>query len=64
MIGAIILAAGRSLRFGDDKRKARLANGKMLIEQTLDNVLQNFSAVMLTLRNADQKLQKTLEKKC
>ncbi len=62
MVGAIILAAGSSLRFGGDKRKARLANGKMVIEQTLDNVLRNFSAVLLTLRNSDNQFQKTLEK--
>ena len=61
MIGAIILAAGSSRRFGEDKRKARLTNGKMLVEQTLDNVLPHFDAVMLTLRKGDIEFQKTLD---
>jgi len=61
MIGAIILAAGTSSRFGDDKRKARLASGKMLIEQTLDNILPHFDAVILTLQNDDIEFQKRLE---
>ena len=61
MIGAIILAAGSSRRFGDDKRKARLANGKMVVEQTLDNVLPHFDVVILTLRNGDIEFQKMLD---
>ena len=60
MIGAIILAAGSSSRFGGDKRKARLTNGKMLIEQTLDNVQPHFDAVILTLQNGDIEFQKSL----
>ena len=61
MIGAIILAAGSSRRFGDDKRKARLPNGKMLIEESLDQVLPNFRQVILTLRSGDIELQNMLE---
>ena len=61
MIGSIILAAGSSSRFGDDKRKAQLANGKMVIAQTLDNVLPHFDAVILTLRNDDIEFQKMLD---
>ena len=63
MIGAIILAAGCSRRFGDDKRKARLMNGKMVIEQTLDNVLQHFEDIILTLRNDDHQFHNTLVEK-
>lgn len=60
MIGAIILAAGSSRRFGDDKRQAKLPNGKMVIEQTIDNVLPHFDEVILTLRNGDIEFEKTI----
>ena len=63
MVGAIILAAGTSRRFGDDKRKALLANGKMVIEQTIDNVLQHFDTIILTLRHDDNQFQQTLRAK-
>ena len=53
MIGAIILAAGNSRRFGADKRKARLPNGKMVVEQTIENVLAAFADVLLVLRSDD-----------
>ena len=53
MIGAIILAAGSSRRYGDDKRRARLPDGKMLIQQTIDTVLDHFESVLLVLRRDD-----------
>ncbi|MGB0693803.1 MAG: nucleotidyltransferase family protein [Pseudomonadales bacterium] len=54
MIGAIVLGAGSSRRFGDDKRKARLPDGRLVIEQTTANALAAFEAVLLVLRADDQ----------
>ncbi|MBT4162980.1 MAG: nucleotidyltransferase family protein [Gammaproteobacteria bacterium] len=53
MIGAIILAAGSSRRFGDDKRKAKLPDGRMVFEQTIETVLTSFDDVLLVLRYGD-----------
>ena len=63
MIGAIILAAGSSRRFGDDKRKATLPNGKMVIEQTIENTLLAFDEVMLTLRADDETFASDLKRR-
>ena len=57
MKGAIVLAAGSSRRFGSDKRKAKLNNGKMILESALENALYNFEHVILTLRHDDQTLK-------
>jgi len=53
MIGAIVLGAGSSRRFGDDKRKARLPNGRLVIEQTTENAMAAFDEVLLVLRADD-----------
>ena len=53
MIGAIVLAAGSSRRFGGDKRKAILPNGKMVIQQSVQKALTCFDAVTLVLRYGD-----------
>ena len=53
MIGAIVLAAGSSRRFGDDKRKARLADGRRVIEHALNIALGSFDEVLLVVRYGD-----------
>lgn len=52
-IGAIILAAGSSRRFGDDKRKSLLDTGKSVLETTIENICGQFDEIMVVLRCAD-----------
>ena len=42
----VILAGGKSKRFGEDKSKVKL-NGKLLIEYTLDKISQKFSKIII-----------------
>ena len=37
-VGVLLLAAGRSRRFGEDKRLAKLSNGKTVIQATIDQI--------------------------
>jgi molybdenum cofactor cytidylyltransferase len=60
MIGAIVLAAGRSRRFGGDKRKAKLPNSKMLIQQSVETALSCFDVVTLVLRCGDNEFSTEL----
>ena len=41
-IGAIVLAAGYSKRFGDSKLLAQLHNGKTVVQQTLERIAEVF----------------------
>jgi molybdenum cofactor cytidylyltransferase len=52
-IGAIILAAGSSRRFGDDKRKSLLDTGKSVLATTIGNVTSHFDQIMVVLRFGD-----------
>jgi molybdenum cofactor cytidylyltransferase len=51
--GVILLAAGRSTRFGSDKRAHRLADGRTLLEHSLALYASAFGAVVLVLRPDD-----------
>jgi molybdenum cofactor cytidylyltransferase len=55
-IGCIVLAAGKSLRFGSDKRYHRLSSGHTLLEQTLLCLQAVFHERVLVLRNDDHDL--------
>lgn len=50
---AIVLAAGRSQRFGSDKRLTPFADGETLLGQTLSAVLPNFSHTYVVLKAED-----------
>ncbi|MCL1487680.1 MAG: NTP transferase domain-containing protein [Marinobacter sp.] len=50
---AIVLAAGRSQRFGSDKRLTLFADGETLLSQTLSAVLPNFSHTYVVLKAED-----------
>jgi len=49
-IGAIVLAAGFSSRFGSSKLLAQLSNGKTVLQQTLERVAQVFPAHIVVTR--------------
>tara|TARA_X000000368_G_C22669742_1_gene553420 strand:+ start:30 stop:641 length:612 start_codon:yes stop_codon:yes gene_type:complete len=50
----VILAGGKSKRFGEDKSKVKL-NGKLLIEYTLDKISQKFSKIIIVSNNLNIK---------
>lgn len=52
-VAALVLAAGRSRRFGGDKRLARLPEGEALLARTLRVADEAFGAVFLVLREDD-----------
>tara|TARA_R110002073_G_scaffold6938_9_gene40214 strand:+ start:2566 stop:3153 length:588 start_codon:yes stop_codon:yes gene_type:complete len=54
MIGAIILAAGSSRRFGDDKRKSRLPSGQLLLEESIHKAASVIDEVLVVLRFGDK----------
>ncbi|GHB21447.1 hypothetical protein GCM10009038_20370 [Salinicola rhizosphaerae] len=50
---ALIMAAGVGSRFGSDKRRARLPDGRTLLEATVDNAGQVFDRRALVVRPGD-----------
>nr|WP_298378881.1 nucleotidyltransferase family protein [uncultured Halomonas sp.] len=50
---ALVMAAGLSRRFGSDKRRARLRNGRSLLQATLALAKANFEATWVVLRQQD-----------
>lgn len=63
MIGGIILAAGSSRRFGDDKRKQSLDGARTVLEQTILNASEALDAVIVTLRADDQPFARALQER-
>ena len=61
MIGAIILAAGSSRRFGGDKRKAELADGITVLTQTIHVAAKLLHSVLVVLRFGDRNYEKELQ---
>ena len=61
-LGMIVLAAGRSRRFGDDdKRTARLSDGRFVLEATLDNLVPAVEETLVVLRADDDELSALLK---
>lgn len=56
VVGCIVLAAGRSLRFGADKRLARLPGGSTLLERTLASIPPDFTQRILVVHPGDEEL--------
>ncbi|WP_106477337.1 nucleotidyltransferase family protein [Phytohalomonas tamaricis] len=57
---ALVLAAGRGHRFGSDKRRARLPDGRELLCATVDSVLPYFAQTFVVLRQEDSALAMNL----
>lgn len=55
-IGCIVLAAGRSLRFGTDKRLALLPDGRTLLDRTLSGIPPDFTRRILVVHPGDEAL--------
>ena len=60
--GAVILAAGESTRFGSDKRRFRLADGRTMLETTLAAYRGVFDEIFLVLKPADEVWASALDK--
>lgn len=58
--GALILAAGRSVRFGADKRLATLPCGRSMLETTIAAYTQVFDPVRVVLRRDDEEMAQRL----
>ncbi|MFT5013878.1 MAG: molybdenum cofactor cytidylyltransferase [Patiriisocius sp.] len=60
MIGALILAAGSSRRFGDDKRKSALPSGQRLLEESIHKAASVIDEVLVVLRFGDREFSAEL----
>jgi len=61
MIGGIILAAGSSRRFGDDKRKSTMPSGQAMLEESIHKAISALDKVVVVLRFGDREYAKELE---
>ena len=62
MVIGIILAAGKSTRFGSDKRRSMLPNGCSVLEQTIKNASAAVDQCIIVLRAKDQQFAEDLSR--
>lgn len=60
MIGGLILAAGSSRRFGEDKRKTRLPTGRGVLEEVIHKVAGELEQVIVVLRFGDKEFEQEI----
>lgn len=60
MIGGVILAAGSSRRFGEDKRKTRLPSGRGVLEEVIHTAASELEQVIVVLRFGDRDFEQQL----
>jgi molybdenum cofactor cytidylyltransferase len=53
-IGGIILAAGSSVRYGEDKRLQQLSSGSTLLETTTRSAMDSIQRLLVVLRKEDE----------
>ncbi|MEX2488650.1 MAG: nucleotidyltransferase family protein [Pseudomonadales bacterium] len=63
MIGGLILAAGSSRRFGEDKRKTTLPSGRWVLEEVIHTVAAELEQVIVVLRFGDKVFEDELSAK-
>jgi molybdenum cofactor cytidylyltransferase len=63
MIGAIMLAAGSSRRFGDDKRRSLLPSGQQILEESIHKAASVIDEVLVVLRFGDREFAQELDEK-
>lgn len=63
-VGVLLLAAGRSVRFGSDKRLALLPGGKTVLEATLVNIQASNLPALVCLENGEGAAAKICDRMC
>jgi molybdenum cofactor cytidylyltransferase len=63
-VGVLLLAAGRSVRFGSDKRLAFLPDGKTVLAATLENIQASNLPVLVCLENGEDAAAKICDRLC
>ena len=61
MIVGLVLAAGKSTRFGADKRKSLLPNGQFVLAQSIQRARSELDQIIVVLRATDQQFASELE---
>ena len=59
-IGVLLLAAGRSRRFGADKRRALLPNGKGILQSTVEQIDKTGLPLRICLSDSDTEIGSSL----